>query len=204
MWNRKVLVLGGDLALREMEPEGAVRQTTALPVPLEQGLAKTEDFFKIQALPKTRVLFLGSRGRLLANRPPYRLVEEGVAGLTPDPESERVLVWKKNALGILDFTAPDGAGKETETARLTWIAESKGGRITQGFWAHGGSHALFRNDGSACLLELAPGAGPEAQTCLEIKRGSSVLYREPDGRMYFIEKDGGHFSAVTLVQKTET
>ncbi|MBN1354431.1 MAG: PEGA domain-containing protein, partial [Candidatus Omnitrophica bacterium] len=79
--------------------------------PIIEGAKKIRSVFNLSGsysiipLPGNIMLFTGTGGELIANKIPYTFVESGLLGYSFDRRREKLLVWKKDSIGILDFTA---------------------------------------------------------------------------------------------------
>jgi hypothetical protein len=197
-FDRKIYALRGDGLFQKVGADGEIEETLELAPPLEEALAAGGDFFKIRILSRDDAVFLGRNGSLWVNYPPYGLIGRGVAGIEPDPASRRAAVWRNDALGILERTR----GK----VRVDWVTQGAR-KIAQVFWVDGGSHLLFRDGGEVYLVKppsrALPEMRPEVRRCLRVKRGSSILFSEVSGKIYFVERDSGHFCAWNLLPKAE-
>ena len=145
--------------------------------------------------PKGKFIFFGRQGEILSNKPFFRVGGERVNGAQFDAETQKMLVWRDDKLGVSDLSF----GPATE---IQWVAE-KAGKISQAFWVHGGSHILFRDGNQVYLLELADG-GMEPEECFQVQRGSAIFYSEKTGKIYYLEKGTGQFCVTDFVRKNET
>ncbi len=191
--DKKLYVVDENSGFQKMDLAGKSREK------LEEGPSWTKaffsdkDIFKIKILPKDKALFIGRRGRILSSEPPYLLADEGIVGVESDLQSRRVLFWSDDKLGVLDFS------DEAENT-IRWLID-KGKKITQAFWVYEGSHVLFRDGNKVYLLELAAGMAPQLEECLEVKRGSSILYVEKPGKIYYLEKNTGKLCVTEFARK---
>jgi len=151
----------------------------------EELFGKTE-YFDIEAVTGDTFLFLGENGELLSNRLPYRFADEGVMGIKRAEDSSRVLIWKKDKIGILDF----GEEKTKNTAfekgpSLKWI-HVKGNNIRQAFWVYKESHILFADQNKVFLVEIEEFDGFKAKQMFSIKKGTSLYFSENTGKVFYI------------------
>lgn len=193
LFDKKVYLIRGDSSFKKVDREGKTEEDVGGSSPLPGILSAEEGFFEIKVFSKDHELFLSPHGALLAGKPPYRIVGDGVKGIEPDPRSKKVLVWQNDKLGVLSFG---------ESVEMDWVW-NKGRKISQAFWVDDGSHVLFHDGNSLYFLELNASAPPALYPCFEVKTGSSVLYRDGEGKIYFLEKDTGRFCSATLVPKYE-
>ena len=201
---RKLYVVDEDSGFQKMDMDGKNSQLLEESASWAKTFLIDKDVYKIKILPKDHALFLSRGGQLLSDEPPYRLANEGVTGLEADPQSQKILVWGHNKLGIYDFSDESQGDKDfSESAEgVRWIID-KGKKIAQAFWAYDQSHVLFRDDSKVYLLELVENAVPEFREYLEVKKGSSVVYMEKSGKVYYLEKTTGQLYLDELVPKAE-
>ena len=150
---------------------------------------ESNPFFQIKVLAQELILFLGDRGELLLNRFPYLFVEHGTRGFEFDPSHRRLLVWRSDAVGVLDLPAP----RETETAlehtpEIRWVY-THGRDIRQAFFVYKGSHALFRDGAAIYRVELEAPGEPAAHRLLTVSPRTSVFYAEDSGRLYYLDRE---------------
>lgn len=200
---RKLYVLKENATFERVNLE-ATREKYLLDDPaLGKSLFGEKGNFKVRVLSGDLIVFLGEDGELLANRLPYRFVRDGVKGVSFDLKSKRLLIWREDALGIIDF-AKERAGKKVFEAgpRLIWIYK-QGKEIQQAFWAYEGSHILFKDENQVYLLELETYGKPHLNRILEAKPGSSISYAEETGMLYYLGPVSGNLSAVEVLPRKE-
>lgn len=200
--NGALYVLTEGLVCERIERDGR-RETVPLSPELVNALVETRSTFRISVWPSETLLFLGERGELLTNRPPYRLADADVQGVTPDVARERALVWRRDALGVLDVAALRRSDEEPpEPPPLQWVFLD-GRDIQQAFWVFQRSHALIRDRDAVFLFELDAPAPRAVQRLVQVRPRSSVVYVEDTGRLYFLDRETGGLCALPLVPKRE-
>ena len=153
--------------------------------------------FQITVLAKELIFLLGERGELVSARLPSRLAQEGVKGFEFDRRRERVLVWTKNKLGVVDCVVDCAA-----PPALRWIFD-QGRDLEQAFWVYQGSHVLLRDRESLWLVESDAPGEPGAQPLGAVREGSSAWYVEERGLLYALDPATGRLMATTLLPKRE-
>ena len=203
LFNRKIYVLTQDPVFARMDLSGKKEKILLDDPVLGQSLFGSEGFYRIRPVTEDLILFLGRKGDLLANRLPYRFVNEGVHGIEPYPKLKRVLVWKENALGILDFSVERDQPRGFETGpKLVWVFK-QGKEIEQAFWVYEGSHILFRDQNRVFLLELETYGKPRLNELFSVKEGSSIYYAEDTGEVFYLEEHTGYLSSLEVVPRRE-
>jgi len=153
---------------------------------------KMSGFYRIRALENGAILFLGQRGRLLINKPPYSLVERGVIGLEFYKKNQDILLyWTKNSIGILDFSL--GLAQR--------VVNDSGTNITDCFFVNEGRYALFNDNNVLRLIEVFPGGTDDAEQVVEIKNNTSFFYSEDTGKAYYIDPRDSGLKSVTIVPR---
>ncbi len=194
-------VLTDDLVLQRVDQSGkSVELPFDDPVNARSLFGATGQF-QMTELSENLVLFLGERGELLLNRVPYGLVEHGVRGFVFDPAHQRLLVWQKDRLGVVDLSS---AGREDAIAEhgpfIHWVFQD-GRDITQGFWVYHGSHALFHDQQTVLLLELGTPGTPALQRVVQVRPSSPVAYSEESGTLYYLDPQTGRLSSLELLSR---
>ena len=204
LFHKMIYVLREDGTFQRMDEDGKNEEVILSAPAITRPLFGGSGFIQVKVLSKNLILFLGEDGELLANRLPYRFVEEGVRGFDFDASRERLLLWKSDAIGILDFSKePMESDLFERGPRLVW-AFKKGRDIEQAFWVHEGSHLLFRDRENIYLLELETPGNPHLESLLRVKGTSSIAYSEATGRLYYLEPVKGRLCSIEIVpQKSE-
>ncbi|GEM_PF-5058783 len=156
-----------------------------LPDSWEKELLSAEEFTDLIAAGDDRFLFL-------AKGPVYR-------------DLFLYDLKKKNFSSVAAEDSPFDRGPSLQLADAVGLLTGKSRRAAQTFPVYGNSHVLFRDGSKVLIMEADPdfGAEPRLEECFEVKKGSSVYYREKSGQLYFIEKYTGHFCVVRLLPKNE-
>ena len=203
MRNKKIYVLKDNFTVDRFNSRGEAEKTLFDDAILGEKLFNKE-FYQIKVLSDDIILFLGEDGSLIANRFPYQFLEEGLSGVQFDSQQDRLLVWTKEAIGIINFAKQKTSPAQIfdSGARLIWIYQ-KGERIDQAFWVFDGSHVLFRNKNKIYLLELETYGKPHLYELLEVWDKSSIYYHEDSGNLYYLERTAGHLSVLELLPRKD-
>jgi hypothetical protein len=197
----EVYVLKDDNTIVAVNGSGKVTRTLLDDSEVGLSVFGQQETFDIKILSQDLMLFLGEKGELLANRLPYRFVAQGVKGVSFYRPSNQLLIWQKNRIGILDFsTEKTGDGGFEKGPKLIWVY-SNGKNIEQCFWAHKGSHVLFRDGAKISLLAIESYGEFILDEVFEIKHKTSVYYSDETGKMYFLDLPQGMLRSVEIVPK---
>jgi len=206
LFEKKLYVLRSDNTFERMDLDGKWEKLLLRDPTLGSSLFGERGNYQVKVFSDDVILFLGKEGELLGNRLPYRFVEKGVMGLEFYSKLKRVLIWKKDALGILDFSKQRGELGEKEVfetgPKLIWVFK-KGEKIEQAFWAYEGSHILFRDKNKVFLLELETYGKPHLNFLTEVKNKSSIFYSEDFGKLYYLDSVTGNPTSMEILPRRE-
>lgn len=202
LFNKKITFLRTDNTLERQTIGDHASRILSADAALGETLFGREGFFKITPLSDDIIVFLGERGELLTNRLPYRFVEKGVVGFQFDARTERLLVYQKDRIGILDFSARPLDNTFEAGPRLTWTT-AQGKNIRQCWWAHDASHILFLDDDEVFLLEQEPCGPPHIDYVTRVARDKTVHYDEESGQLFFLDPETEKLNALEIVPRRE-
>lgn len=201
IFNRKLYVLDELNTLRRMNYDKGFPEYLLKDPILGKFLFQDKHNVQVKPFLDNVIVFLDDSGELVINRLPHRFsgLQKGVLGVSFDPKGNRLLLWKKDSLGILDFSAQ----KLEDTAfqkgvRLYWPYR-QGRNISQAFWVFDYSHILFRDGDAVFLLEVLPHGVPELVGIVKVKKGSSIYYSEKSGTLYYLERSKGTLNSILIV-----
>jgi hypothetical protein len=163
-----------------------------------RSLLGTEGFFRITELEDGFFLFEGERGELVVAPPWSRLVDRGLRGFAYDRRRHRLLLWRKDRIGVFDVWAWREPEPQLEGPVLSWVFR-EGRDIAQAFWVYEGSHALFRDGRTVSLLELETPGEPAPSELLQAQPRSAVAYDEATGTLYGLDRLTKQFSSLVIL-----
>lgn len=153
---------------------------------------------RIDFLLRDRVLFFGEKGSLVMNTLPYDFVDEGLLGYEESDDRRKVVLWKKDQLGMLDFEAvAKRKGIFERGWEISWIARSAK-NVEQVYFVYQGSHALFRDQDAVMLMPFNE-KGTPSQKLVSVFGGSSIFYSDRTGFLYYLEPSQGHLMAADII-----
>ena len=170
-------------------------------VKLGREIFDMSDYYRVMPFPNNIILFVGEKsGELLANRLPYRFVSGGVRGIALSESDGRFLVWRKDKIGVLDFSTEMTGNVAFEIPpTIKWVF-SEGSNIEEAFWVYGSSHVLFKDGDTISIIDIQDYANHSPKRLLTVKNGSSVFYSEKEGLLYYLESQAGKFMSVTILE----
>ncbi|MBF0619105.1 MAG: hypothetical protein HQL19_02940, partial [Candidatus Omnitrophica bacterium] len=149
------------------------------------------------------IAFLGSRGCVIAGHQLYQALDGPVIGIQYNPARNRLLLWTKNAIGVIDLSLDENDAKPGERVPgIKWVFD-KGRDIRQCFWAYGASHVLFRDGNNISILEPVPQGPAHVEYVTAVRENTSVLYAESKGMLYYLGKDDGKLYALDIIPRAE-
>ena len=201
LFNKAVYALTSDTMLERMDDDAKHPSLLSeKPVLRGEPLGQREQF-DLLVLADDAILFLGSRGSLLANRWPYVLAERGILGLHVDPTRQHVLTWQRDQLGLLDLTRELRAENATApTLQMRWIALPHR-RIEQACWVYNASHVLLRDQDAVWLLDLEDPQQAPPRHLVDLAPGSAVLYTEESGALYYLDRATSHLWMLEVIPR---
>ncbi|MBD3380175.1 MAG: PEGA domain-containing protein [Candidatus Omnitrophica bacterium] len=163
------------------------------------SIFKPEKTYEVYPFGEDLLFFIGPDGELLSNKLPYRFVETGTLDIEYDRQEQRLLVLRRDAVGVLDLSFEQTGEVTFEKApRMFWMCRDKK-EMSQAFFAYGASHAVYRQGSEVHLAGVEAYGKNSGGFLLEVKPGSSVYYSEEEGKIYFIDREKGNLNSVTLV-----
>lgn len=199
--DRELYVLQGGDAFSRMDFSGRNVKLLMKDSRLFQVLFGTGERFSIHFFSDHLILFLGNQGKLVTNRLPYQLVEREVLGFDMDKRQTRLVLWTKDALGIVDFSGE--ARKEDIFERgpeVTWVYR-KGKDIQRAFWVYQDAYVLFQDQNDIFLLELETFGKPNLDQLLSVKKHTPIHYVEQKGRLYYLDEKSEKLMSLEIVPK---
>ncbi len=202
-FGKNIYILLENNQVKRFDFEGKNEELLLDDAALSNFLFNQKGFFQIHILSKDTMLFLSDKGELLTSRVPYRFADEGIVGFQFEPKLKKLLVWKKDALGVLDFSAHITVDEIFEKgSRLKWIVKDAK-NIEQAFFVFEGSHVIFKDDNRVKLVEFNPSGEPRVTDLLNVQPRTSIFYHEPAGRLYYLDNKKSHLSFVEILPEKE-
>lgn len=170
---------------------------------LSQFFSQEQDFYEIMPLSNDTIVFLGARGTVIVKHERPLVINQGLAGIEYYPEKERLLVWTKKSIGIIDFlNENEGDLASEEPGQIQWVYE-QGRDIRQCFWVYEGSHVIFRDGNKIFLLEPEPQGPAHLDFVTDTKENSSIAYEEAKGVLYYLGEHDGKLKTLDIISGTK-
>ena len=164
---------------------------------LGQSLFKKADKIQMSVYADNLVLFVTENGALVSNYLPHRLIEKDVKGLVFNEDKRQLLVWTKDKMGLIDFSQINKDKILKKRARLTWLdIEAKG--IQQALFANQGANIIFTDQNITYITETRPFNQPLKHEITPIKKGSSVMYSEENGKLFYLDPKTSNLSFIQI------
>ena len=198
---KKVFILNQENRFFRTDLLGRFRKALSKDTDYMKTLFGEKGFFEIQPLANSSLFFLGEDGRLVSNQKNSPLVEEGALGFHFDKKSHKVVVWKKDALGIVEFfKEKKQAGGYVQRAKVEWVLKHAE-NIQRAFWAHDSAYIVFQDKNRVYLLELETFGSPAVFEILETKAPNQIFYTDDLGELFYLDKKTGDLMSLELIPK---
>ena len=195
-------MLKADNSLVEMGYDKSGEKVLLQDKDIGQKIFGESGFFRIMPLWDEILLFLGPGGALEANKLPYKFVDKGVLGVKPYPDKQKVLILKKDRVGILDFSKDNTGDVAFEQGpALTWVCPS-GKDNKQAFWVYKGSHVLVQDGNKVMLHEIEDYGEVKVNELFEVKANTDMYYSDDSGKLYFVDKGTSRLKSVDIIPDT--
>ncbi|MDP3920394.1 MAG: PEGA domain-containing protein [Candidatus Omnitrophota bacterium] len=203
--NHHLYILKPDGSVVKTNSEGKEAEYLLQAEPSKRmSLFSPDEFYRIESYRSDLLIFTGAKGELIANRMPYRFLEEGLRGKAYDKKTKRLLIWTKDKLGILDFIKPESAPDEAFEAgpKLSWEFQS-GQNIEQAYWVYEASHVLYRDGNKVYLLNLETYGKAKSELLVSVKNRSSIAYSDETGFLYYLDDGQGNLEQMEIWPKQQ-
>ncbi len=159
-------------------------------------LFRPGNFYRMERMKSDTFVFYGKEtGRLVTNRLPYILAEEGIEGYRIHPRERKMLVWTGDRIGVVDFERIRSGGIFEEGPSIQWMKEQARG-IHDVFWVYEDAYAMYRDSRGVYLLALSSHMPPSEEKVLDA--GRPVYYAEETGWLYYLD-EAQQLAAVRLM-----
>jgi len=195
-------LLGGDDALRRARLDGTGAEFLLQDVELGRGFLGLRSAVDIRPLDDGLVALSDARGRLLLTNGAWVVEGRDIRGVAYDPPRRRLLLWRREALGVLDVPGGEEVLRPAAAPAVRWLdIESRD--IRQAFWLYDSSHVLWVDDGAIRLAQLPAAAADVGERLVETRPEASVHYADERGTLYYLERDTGALASLVLVPGRE-
>jgi hypothetical protein len=165
---------------------------------MSRQLFSQSDFYDIRIRKKGLMFFLGSKGDLVANIPPYHIASSGVRDITFDGRQDTLAWWTATSIGEVDFARSFDRTIFHEMFRFQTVYQG-GKDIRQVFWAYKGSHILFNDNDDIYLLELQPQPPHRVEHITRVLHGTSIYYDSDEKTLYYLDRTSGQLKQLQLI-----
>lgn len=192
---RRLYFLKKDLTLWQATAKGenAVQLTEKDGIETKAFPKQSDDFYRIELLKRVLFqrelfLFLGNKGALMSNWPPYQLAEKNARGFLHSikGDSEKILYWTPQEIAIFDFSMKN---EEEESLPPRVLIYRSGTDIRQVFWAFDHTHVLFVDKNEIFLIEAGESAPYLIRSLERIAPGTRIFYNDHQQAVYFLHPE---------------
>ena len=198
LYNNRVYTFMKDYRLKRFNEKGENPRILLHNPQLGIALFGRHKTWHMHVLSDNIIIFLNEKGGLLSNRLPYQLVSSGIKGFQFEKNNQRLLIWKKDDIGFIDFTKSANDEIFEKGPKLTWF-HIPAKNVQQALWINRGSQILFVDDNMVFIMETASFEQTEIYKITDIKEDSSIAYSESLGRLFFLKQTTHDLSSIKIV-----
>ena len=171
---------------------------------LQQNLFEKAETISFEVYSDTFFTIIDNKGKLIANKSPYTFVQKGVIGSKYCELLDRMVVWTKEKLGIIDFSKEEtGKVSFEKEPKVIWIY-TEGRNIDQGYWVYQGSHILFKDGKKVYLMDVEGYGDFDTRKILGVQEKSGIIYSGETGELYFIDPESSSLMFVDIIPEAGT
>ena len=197
IYDQRLYVLTRNNTLKELNAKGEELRNLSQDNPLSDQLLKDPKDIALKMLSPKIMIFLSEDGKLLSNQLPYILADKDIKGFAYNEPLQRLLLTKKNDIGIIDFNKEKENEFWQKGALPHWLKIPKKD-IRQALWVNAGKQILFVDQDEIFLTESENFNQPEIHKIADIKKGTPIDYFEDSGVLLFLDQPNGHLMAVKI------
>lgn len=167
---------------------------------LEDKFRNAADFYNIKIINEDIVLFIGKRGGLLSNIPPYDIEETGLRGVLFDEGKDTLVYWTKHKIAFMSLSEePEYGTRFKYKFDIETVYEN--GRNIEQCLRLTDAHIIFRDNNEIFMLEIQPQGPARIEPILKVKSESSVFYSEARGSLYYLDNKAGSLCKIEILPK---
>lgn len=167
---------------------------------LLKALASENDPFEVKRVASDIVFYLSGAGTLLMHQGKTLISEKDILGFHFDKKHRKAVLWRADAIGIIQFLKDEEGDVLRPSAKVEWIL--KGARqLRHVYWAHDGAYLIFQDQNKIFLLELETFGSPSVHELLETKSDSQIFYSDDSGELFYLDKKTGNLMSLEVIPK---
>ncbi len=200
LFDHSALVVTADNQFLRFNDPRAEKEPLTGTLPQLPAEFRTAEKFIVHPFSENLILFLSQTGSLLSNKVPYLFASEGIRGFSHELSHNRIIVWTKNKLGMIDFTKTSTEGIFETGPAINWL--SVGGKdIQQATWVNKGTHIFYRDRDQIKITESEMADKPFIGDV--VRTNDDFLYDNDTGLVYYIDDKTRQFMATTILPRHE-
>ena len=129
-------------------------------------------------------------GRLVAGWPDAPFSASEVRGFQAAPAQGRMLVWQRSWMAVASLVPPVDTAHPKPVVTTEWIP-SRGGSITQAWFAYGVTHVLYHGGDQITLHAPSHDGKDFSYWVATVRDGTSAWFSDDTGRVYYIDGPSG-------------
>jgi len=127
-----------------------------------------------------------------------RLVDRGVQGMAWAADRQRLLVWTREAVGIIDWSHVESDEETRVPPAVQWVLRDGRG-VSDAWWVYEDSHVLIHEGETLSLVEVDASGSRRRATVADATRKSRAAYLEETGTLHYLEPKTNALTAVTVL-----
>lgn len=190
--NQMYFIAKNDTAIARLNYDKTNKEPMPADIAFESRLFESKEIIHIKTFAKNILVLWNKKGDFLVKQPEYTFFERDVRGMEFDKETRKLLFWKKDKAGVLDFSA--------QTPQAAWLPV-KGKDILECSWLLKGSYALLHDTSGVYLLRAAADKESGITFVARTKRNSPAYYSRSSGRLYYLDPKTSLLSSLEIIPK---
>jgi len=197
LYQKHLYILTGHYLIKRINLEGKVDKLILDDPKAGETLFDKAKKIRMAVYADDLLLFLTEKGTLISNYLPNILIEKNVEGFVFDETTQRLLLWTKDKIGILDFSPKEKEGIFEQGPNLTWLGiEAK--HIQQAVFANKGAQVIYINQNEIMITETISFDQPVTYEITPVKKGTFFKYDDQSGKLFYIDRKTSYLSFIWI------
>ena len=198
----RIYAMHNDNVIKRYNLKGEFEKNLLSDPQLIQNLFQNQKSFRLDALTPEIFIFLSAKGTLLSNLLPYIIYESGIKGYLYNERKSRLLIWRENDVGIVNFSKTGLNTLFEYGPSIKWL-NLMGKDITQAYWANDGSHTIYVDNSQVFITPVEDFNQAEKYLITPVKRNTSITYSDKVGVLFYLDHAHGQLSFIKIRSEIE-
>lgn len=195
---RKLYVLTETGALYRLDVDGQRAEVVADDTALRDVVTAARGVVAISGISADLLVLQDETGAVWSAAHGERLVDRGVQGMAWAADRQRLLVWTREAVGVIDWSNAQLDDETSLPPAVRWVLRDARG-VSDAWWVYEDSHVLIHEGETLSLVEIDASGSRRRATVADAARKSRAAYLEETGTLYCLEPKTGALTAVTVL-----